>query len=617
MSKMIRYVLKTIILIVIIVLIPFVTYPLNVIAESTDDQVKEIEKEIEDQKEKLEEKESELNKIKNKANEISAKIKNISGSLSLTKNQINTLNEQISLLIKDTENLNLKLEIKNQDIDEQKTLRNITLRDLYITEQKGNYELLLSNSNIVSGIQNSAYYRIFINDTKDLVRQISNEISLYESDKKELEGIKTQIEQQKAEMQKLATQLATQVNSAQGELASVSQKQSALQSEKASIERKLSELSSKQKNLLEDKTETFNTSVGDVPSTGDPNSRADYNPGFTKAFAAFSFGAPHRKGMSQYGAKGRADSGQKYADILKAYYGDIEIIEPDIPKNINTDKGTMEIDGKYLDGLAEMPASWPMEALKAQAIAARTYALSYVGWRSGNTDPNGRICTTESCQVWSSSKATSSSSARWHQAVEETKGKIMVGKETKEIFSAWYAATSGGYNYKYTSLGHTTRGGWDTKCSSRDCWTSDAYESIAGSPWFYKGWYKSRDGKSCGRTHPWLTEKEFADIIGAMVLIDKDSDNQKHLSQPDAKECYGENIDDTWSRDEVKEKTGIEKINDISVTYSGGGYTSEVKVKTNKGEYKFDGEEFKAVFNLRAPGVIHLKSLLFNIEMKD
>ena len=151
----------------------------------------------------------------------------------------------------------------------------------------------------------------------------------------------------------------------------------------------------------------------------------------------------------------------------------------------------------------------------------------------------------------------------------------MTGKKTGEIFSAWYAATSGGYNYKYTSLGHTTRGGWDTKCSSKDCWTKDAYENIAKSPWFYKGWYKSRGGNSCGRSHPWLTEKEFADIVGALVLYKKDKDNQKHLSQIDAKKCYGESINDTWSMSKIRDKSGIKEVKSIKIVYSNSGITDK------------------------------------------
>jgi len=581
-------------------------------AESADN----IAKQIEETKKEAEKNDRDLNDVKKTANLISETIKKLLGDLGATQSQVNSLQNQITALSTDLNTLNTKLDIKNEELEKRKKIRDLTIRDLYISSKTSLFELLLEPNTLSNAAQNAIYHLSFVDSSEHLIGSINKEVTGYQNDKKEIEDIKVQVEKQKKDLQVILNKVLAQVNSAKGELASISQKKLALEDEKNSIKKKLSELSAKQSALLQEKTDTFSTSVGDVPSTGDLNSQASYDPGFKPAFAAFSFGAPHRKGMSQYGAKGRAESGQNYEKILSAYYGDIEIKTPDLPSTINTDKGTFDLDGKYLKGLAEMPSSWPMDAMKAQAIAARTYAMSYVGWRTNNTSPSGKICTTESCQVWSSSKATSDSASRWHQAVEETKGMVMISKKTGDIFSAYYAATSGGYNYAYTSLGHSTKGGWDTKCGSKDCWTSDAYESIAKSPWFYKGWYKTRSNKSCGRTHPWLTEEEFADIIGAMVLIKDDSGNQTHLSQPDAKSCWGKDISDTWSRSDVKEKSGITEVKDIDVTYSSGGVTAEVKVKTNKGDYTFGGEEFKAVFNLRAPGAIHLKSLLFNIEMK-
>ncbi len=601
--------------IVVIILILFQIKP-NMKNAYADDNIDDIQREIEKQNQKLNKKNKELTQLKSRANEISGKIKALSGQLNVTKSQIDTLKTEIDSLSKNIDNLNNKITIKNKELSDQKVARNKTLTKLYIIQKSPKLDLILESTSLVDFIQNITYIKDFLNTTYSYIGKINNNIRTYEQDKKEIEQIKVQIEQQKKDLQNMADNLSSQVNYAQGTLNSLSQKQSALSQEKREIQKKLSELSKKQKALLEEKTETFTTSVGDVPTTGDSHARADYDPGFRKAFAAFSFGAPHRKGMSQYGAKGRAENGQNYKDILKAYYGDVEIKVVDVPKNINTDKGKMELDGKYLYGLAEMPSSWPKEALKAQAIAARTYALARIGWRTGNTSPSGTICTTEACQVWSSSKASSSSASRWHDAVKDTKAKVMISKKTGEIFSAWYASTSGGYDYKYTSLGHTTKGGWDTKCGSKDCWTSDAYESIAGSPWFYKGWYKSRGNKTCGRSHPWLTEKEFVDIVGAAVLYKGDKDNQKHLSQPDAKSCWGESINDTWSRDKVRDKTGIKEIKNVKVTYSSGGYTDKVEIETNKDTYKFDGDDFKAIFNLRAPGVIHIKSALYNIEMK-
>ena len=47
----------------------------------------------------------------------------------------------------------------------------------------------------------------------------------------------------------------------------------------------------------------------------------------------------------------------------------------------------------YLKGIAEVPRDWPMEALKAQVVAARTYA-------SANLQPGGAydLCANDACQ---------------------------------------------------------------------------------------------------------------------------------------------------------------------------------------------------------------------------
>src|SRR5262249_8341371 len=47
----------------------------------------------------------------------------------------------------------------------------------------------------------------------------------------------------------------------------------------------------------------------------------------------------------------------------------------------------------YVSGISEVPSSWPEEALKAQAIAARTYALNQLS--TGRT-----LCDTDACQVY-------------------------------------------------------------------------------------------------------------------------------------------------------------------------------------------------------------------------
>ncbi len=59
---------------------------------------------------------------------------------------------------------------------------------------------------------------------------------------------------------------------------------------------------------------------------------------------------------------------------------------------------TMSLD-EYLKGVVphEMPPNWPAEALRAQAVAARSYAIT----ASGHADVGADVCTTSHCQAWS------------------------------------------------------------------------------------------------------------------------------------------------------------------------------------------------------------------------
>ncbi len=83
----------------------------------------------------------------------------------------------------------------------------------------------------------------------------------------------------------------------------------------------------------------------------------------------------------------------------------------------------------------EMPYTWPAEALKAQAVAARTYGARAI--RSGSYYD---ICDTTACQVYGGASAEKSST---NEAVTATAGKIL----TYQGLPAYtqFSASSGGY----------------------------------------------------------------------------------------------------------------------------------------------------------------------------
>jgi stage II sporulation protein D (peptidoglycan lytic transglycosylase) len=100
---------------------------------------------------------------------------------------------------------------------------------------------------------------------------------------------------------------------------------------------------------------------------------------------------------------------------------------------------------KYLLGLNEVPATWPEEALKAQAVAARTFAL-YTLADTPRPDASAYgfdICATDQCQVFSGADVVSLPDGdRWRAAVDATAGQAVL-YEGRPIF-ARYHSTSGG-----------------------------------------------------------------------------------------------------------------------------------------------------------------------------
>jgi peptidoglycan hydrolase CwlO-like protein len=479
---------------------------------------------------------------------------------------------------------------REKDFEVQYAILSERVGDYYKSLRQPPNFLFLVSVYTASGLAKDLSYRQAVADEdKKIIADISAELIQLERDKQK-------VEQDRIVLASLQEKTDSQAAFFRKEIKGAKDYQEDLKG-------KIADLTARQQQILAEKSGTFQTSVGDVPLADDPASRPDYNPGFSPAFAAFSFGAPHFKGMSQYGAYGRAKSGQGVEEILKAYYGSGIEIKKDYSKDINITVegyGSYNIE-EYVKRIYEMPSSWTdndSAALKAQAVAARSYALA----RTNNGA--GSICATEACQVFKPEPK----GGAWEAAVNATAGWVLVANG--QPFSTWYASTSGGYQESYSFNGYSTPGFWDTP-SGRSGWTSQAYEKLADSPWFYKGWYKSRSGDSCGRSHPWLTSEEMADILNAWkVLFEGGGDSERIIPLGS---CWEGN---PYSMSELRSISGFSSVSGVSVTYSESGITANITFQTNKGSITINGNDFYKAFNLRAPGRIALKSGLFNIEKK-
>lgn len=505
--------------------------------------------------------------------------------------QVAGIQAQIKLAGIQVEELSLDIKERDKQIASSYIVLSAKVRDLYKKSRFFSPFLVLASSSTAGDLTRGLAYKSAVADEdKNLIVSITRDILKLETDKKK-------IETDRARLAGLQTKLDTQKAFFEKEIAGAKKWQ-------AELSGKIATLTAKQQAILSEKSGTFQTTVGDVPLADDVASRPDYNPGFSPAFAVFSFGAPHFKGMSQYGAYGRAKAGQNVDTILQAYYGSGIQIKKDYDKNIQ-----IKVDGygsfsleDYAKRIYEMPGSWGdqggMEALKAQAVAARSYALA----RTNNGASS--ICATEACQVFKPSPK----GGKWEEAVNATAGWVLMANGAP--FSAWYSSTTGGYLESYSGNGYSTPGFWDTP-SGQAGWTAQAYEKTAGSPWFYKAWYKSRGGDACGRSHPWLNSEEMADILNSWHVLFNGGGDASRVT-PES-ECWGGS---PYSKGDLKGIGGFSSVTGVSVTYANNGVTANVTFQTNKGSTTISGSDFYKAFNLRAPGRVSVKSGLFNIEKK-
>lgn len=94
---------------------------------------------------------------------------------------------------------------------------------------------------------------------------------------------------------------------------------------------------------------------------------------------------------------------------------------------------------QYLWGVVpeEMPADWPIDALKAQSVAARTYAMK----NRGRHQADGYdLCATTHCQVYEGKRAEMSKATK---AVSDTYGEVLVNAQEK-LIDAFFHTDSGG-----------------------------------------------------------------------------------------------------------------------------------------------------------------------------
>jgi hypothetical protein len=254
------------------------------------------------------------------------------------------------------------------------------------------------------------------------------------------------------------------------------------------------------------------------------------------------------------------------------------------------------------------------EALKAQAVAARSYAI--------NETNNGQIsiCSSQSCQVYSDARrgtANDAVDATGKNVCGSGKGEVLVSNSTGQVIKAWYASTAGGYTFtsadvwgggtSWTRRLRDTTGG----VSNFSDLQSTAYDK--DSPCFYaaQGWRKDYAGSA------WLKPEEVADIANVIMLARKNPSAKEHLCQIDKPPNPNFGCGEVWSHEKVRQELGgsaLVTVSSVEITGVDWGTGKTTQVTING--MTFNGDEFKDFFNLRAPANIQIVGPLYNVEKK-
>jgi len=478
---------------------------------------------------------------------------------------------------------------------------NRRIRSFYIRSSNINLlASLLTSSDIGATLRNYGYQQAITNEDKRVITQTAVMVKDLEDKKKKLEGERTTLAAMKEDVDKRAVsvrKLVADANAYEAQLSST-----------------IASLSAKQQAFLGAKLAGLGIPLYAMSSGGCSSDLTNgKDPGFSGGFGFFTFGVPNRVGLNQYGAWGRAKAGQNYETILRAYYTFDSITDEYKNVQIRVDGHESYSLDEYVKRVYEVPESWTdndLAALKAQAIAIRSYALAYTN------NGQGSICTTQQCQVFQPNPKEGS----WKAAVEATAGLAM--KQGGNPIKAFFSSTHGGYVFNTGDLSGWTQTPYTKRVVDTTSGSVSSFSDLKNtaydkdSPWFYCDW----GGRSAYGGTAWLKPEEVADIINVMLLAKADGGTQKHLVQTDKTNPDGV---DTWDAGRVRSElssrgiTPYNSIANISVSADfGTGRVTTVNVTGDGKSNSFAGDEFKTYFNLRAPANIQIVGPLFNVERK-
>ncbi len=415
---------------ILLVLILLTAFPLSAFARTLDDiqnDIDQMEGELDSITQELDAAQSSLNSSQSKKNSAHGKLQELEAEIQLIADQLEYNKIKIDVLEKSRK-------LKELEKEEREEKQDVQITAAYLSWKSAEDDLASVMFNSENPVRTATYYNLITGNEQKSIETLAVELN-------EIEQQYTDFKQESDTLTNDITRLTeereaklAEIEAINATIAAESSRLAAAQSQVNQAQAQIDQLYDEQKALQEYEAWLLgqNGNGGTQPIVS-----GEYY--FTGRGRDVVQG--HGIGLSQNGALGAALAGWTAQQIIQFYYPGATVATYTARTVIPVQgHGDMDIN-TYAAGLGEVPSygcenlgvnfgdlgywgCWPDEAVKAQVIAARSYALTYTAGGSA-------ICTTAACQVYQGGEAK-----RW--AADETsyQAAVIGGQPIKAYYSA-------------------------------------------------------------------------------------------------------------------------------------------------------------------------------------
>ncbi len=564
-----------------------------------------LDQELSSLQQEIEEKKEEINRLNKELDEILASKRSLSSKISLVEKKIAELerlseeyNKQIDELIAQLKQQEKEIEKRKQEL----VLNNV----LFYLQTEGNLVFLVLDSNDLNDIIDR--FTAFVLFQRRNKREITKSLQRIENIQNQIKTLEASKEKVSDDIMRFKRELA-ELEAERKRLAVIAAQKSAVIS---SLTQEVAALSKRAQQIIRQKAlaNLGNQTTGgnNLPTGGTVTPDSD-------PYYLVKIGSNEQrvKGPLTFAFTENSFSPNKYFQIMQCsessckYYGSLVFRKDANVYVINV----LPMD-HYLYGLGEMPSSWPQEALKAQAVAGRTYA--YFKIKNPRNAFYHIVDITADQNYVGASKILDVYGTNWKTAVDSTSGEII--RKDGALINAWYHSTCGGHTLSSAEVW----GGYRSYAVAK----SDRY--LLNGKWVGYDKDSPRYYWFAGDTR--LTYLWIEDLIDATIYL------IEHNLSPSAQDavgcgpssCVGRwydfrlgNIKNLLGDRSISARVGT--IVNIQMIYNDGSttitkdsrYTKTLRIIGNKGTYDIDAQVFKLVYNIRSPGKNWIASRLFDV----